>query len=105
MRPLALRVVALTAVLAAGEEPTERTVTRRIVDTRFGQVHVRTTRGAGPPLLLLHTEQTERARGLLPPGSTCVDLPDLQLDAFERFPERMAELVRRHFPAGPDRKP
>jgi hypothetical protein len=27
-----------------------------------------------------------------------VDLPDLHLDAFEEHPERMAELVRKHFP-------
>jgi pimeloyl-ACP methyl ester carboxylesterase len=43
-------------------------------------------------------EQTERARPLLPKQAVYVDLPDLHLDAFEEHPERMAELVRKHFP-------
>lgn len=42
------------------------------------------------------SEQTERARVHLPPGSTYVDLPELSLDIFELVPDRMASLVELH---------
>ena len=41
-------------------------------------------------------EQTARARRHLPSGSTYVDLSDLDLDIFERAPDRMAALVTEH---------
>ncbi len=47
------------------------------------------------------TEQTERARSLLPSGSVFLDLPELGLDVFHRpHVTTMDRLIREHLPAG-----